>query len=109
MRDAAVVAERRAERPSVEIADDEGSIPFTRSNKIRHFLQSIFPATPAGKTMGRSVWGELGSGRVGVDKAAQRQLGHVHNIGVAKVTAANNRSRSLGSCGVQLGMSAKCQ
>ena len=28
---------------------------------------------------------------------------------VAKVTAANNRSRSLGSCGVQLGMSALCQ
>jgi RTX calcium-binding nonapeptide repeat (4 copies) len=43
------------------------------------------------------------SGHVGglLDEAAQRQLGHVHNIGVAKVTAAtrHNRSRSLGPCG----------
>ena len=28
---------------------------FNKPNKIRHFLQSIFPATRAGKTMGRPV------------------------------------------------------
>jgi hypothetical protein len=34
-------------------ADGDSSIPLISHNKIRHFLQSIFPAAPAGKTMGR--------------------------------------------------------
>ena len=34
-------------------ADDDGSIPFTRSNKIDGFCEMVFPAIRAGKTMGR--------------------------------------------------------
>jgi hypothetical protein len=34
-------------------------LPFTNPNKTRHFLQSIFPATEAGKIMGRPVRGEF--------------------------------------------------
>jgi len=36
--------------------------------------------------MGRSVWGEFGSGRVGVDKAAQRQRRYVLHVIVAEMT-----------------------
>jgi hypothetical protein len=32
---------------------DRARLILAYPNKIRHFLQSIFPATPAGKTMGR--------------------------------------------------------
>ena len=32
--------------------------------------------------MGRPIWGELGLCRVGVDKAAQRQLHHIGHIGI---------------------------
>jgi hypothetical protein len=37
---------------------DKTRLPLNRANKIRHFFQSIFPATPAGKIMGRPVKGE---------------------------------------------------
>lgn len=40
-----------------------------RANKIRHFLKSIFPARP----LGRPWEDPYGSGRVAVDKAAQRR------------------------------------
>jgi hypothetical protein len=34
-------------------ADGGSSLPHQRPNKIKNSLQSIFPAAPAGKTMGR--------------------------------------------------------
>jgi hypothetical protein len=44
-------------------------LPFASPNKIRHFLKSIFPARP----LGRPWEDPYGSGRVAVDKAAQRR------------------------------------
>ena len=38
--------------------------------------------------MGRPIWGELGSGRVGMDKAAQRQLHHIGHIGIGDMATA---------------------
>jgi hypothetical protein len=42
---------------------DRAQLLRARLNKIRHFLQSIFPASGAGKTMGRPVRGGFGPSR----------------------------------------------
>jgi hypothetical protein len=52
---------------------DRARLLLARPNKIRYFLQSIFPANRAGKIMGRPVRDDFGSGRFGVDKTAQRR------------------------------------
>jgi hypothetical protein len=42
---------------------------------------------PGWEDHGKTVWGERGSGRIGVDKAAQRQRRHVLHVIVAEMTA----------------------
>ncbi|MGC1591917.1 MAG: hypothetical protein WA770_17615 [Pseudolabrys sp.] len=57
--------------------------------------------------MGRSVWGEFGSGRVGVDKAAQRQRRYVLHVIVrmASMAATLCKYRSRFSTGTVCAMS----
>ena len=60
---------------------DRARLLLARPNKIRYFLQSIFPANRAGKIMGRPVRDDFGSGRFGVDKTAQRRArGRVRSL-----------------------------
>ena len=57
---------------AIGLTADAMRLPFASPNKIkkiRHFLKSIFPARP----LGRPWEDPYGSGRVAVDKAAQRR------------------------------------
>ena len=54
---------------AIGVTADAMRLPFASPNKIRHFLKSIFPARP----LGRPWEDPYGSGRVAVDKAAQRR------------------------------------
>ena len=66
---------------------DRAQLLRIRLNKIRHFLQSIFPASAACK-------GWLRPKPRGVDKATCRQRCHVGNIAFTKVNRATSITQS---------------